>query len=193
MSVRNGLLAILDQQPRHGHGLTSEFEKRTAGVWPLNVGQIHTTLERLQRDGLVAPCDPDAAAADAPRGSPRARSRPAAGPSVRQSFTRTPAGRTALEPWYATPVVDDPPGRDESTIKVLLAVAAGTTDVTAVTQRQRAAAMERLQQSTRRKLQADPQRDLTWRLLLDALILKAEAGIRWLDLCDERLRQRARP
>ena len=82
------------------------------------------------------------------------------------------------------------PPRDELAIKVLLAVAADAVDVGPILQRQRVATMERLQQYTRHKRKADPERELPWVLLLDALILKAEAEVKWLDLCEERLRHR---
>ena len=55
MSVKHALLALLDQGPRHGYGLKHEFEARLGQSWPLNVGQVYSTLARLERDGLVAP------------------------------------------------------------------------------------------------------------------------------------------
>lgn len=167
MSVRNSLLAILAERPTHGYGLKSVFEKSTARAWPLNVGQVYTTLARLERDGLVRP----------------RRRRDA---SDRPSWMITPAGREAVAGWYAEPV-DDRPVRDELAIKVLLAVAAESVDVSAVLQRQRSATLERLQAYVRDKQQADPEEDLAWLLLLDALILKSRAEIEWLDLCEERL------
>ena len=53
MSVRQGLMALLAQEPMYGARLRAEFEARTGGTWPLNVGQVYTTLSRLERDGLV--------------------------------------------------------------------------------------------------------------------------------------------
>lgn len=53
MSIRHGLLALLDRGPRYGYQLRTEFESRTGATWPLNVGQVYTTLARLERDGLV--------------------------------------------------------------------------------------------------------------------------------------------
>ncbi len=53
MSVRHALLALLAEKPRYGLRLRQEFEARTGEVWPLNVGQVYTTLQRLERDGLV--------------------------------------------------------------------------------------------------------------------------------------------
>ena len=166
-------LAILAEQPAHGYGLKASFEKSTAGAWPLNIGQVYTTLRRLERDGLVetSPIEDRS----------------------RQTWKVTAAGRAALEGWYRQPVLEDPPSRDELAIKVLLAVAADDVDVSAILQAQRAATMERLQQYTRHKQKADPLEELPWVLLLDALILKAEAEIKWLDLCEQRLRQRSAP
>src|SRR6266496_4549496 len=53
MSVRHALLALLSQGPRYGLQLRDEFMAGTGEVWPLNVGQVYTTLQRLERDGLV--------------------------------------------------------------------------------------------------------------------------------------------
>ena len=53
MSVRHALLALLREGPKYGLQLRQEFEARTGDVWPLNVGQVYTTLQRLERDGLV--------------------------------------------------------------------------------------------------------------------------------------------
>lgn len=168
MSVRFGLLALLAEAPTHGYQLKTAFERRTGGSWALNIGQVYTTLQRLERDGLVA-----------------------AGPVVgdRQEYRITTQGRAQLDEWFAAPVVPEGPSRDELTIKVLLAVAARDVDVTAVIQRQRTATLEQLQAYTRRKAQADPDRDIAWLVLLDALIFKAEAEVRWLDACEARIRR----
>ena len=53
MSVRHALLALLSEGPKYGLQLRHEFEARTGEVWPLNVGQVYTTLQRLERDALV--------------------------------------------------------------------------------------------------------------------------------------------
>ena len=60
MSVRQSLLAILDQGPCYGYQLRGEFDRRTGSTWPVNVGQIYNTLDRLERDGLVEKADMDA-------------------------------------------------------------------------------------------------------------------------------------
>ena len=171
MSVRFGLLALLDEAPRHGYNLRTAFERRTGGSWALNIGQVYTTIQRLERDGLVQAIgglDGD-----------------------RREYRITPAGREQLAAWFESPVVPEAPARDELTIKVLLAVAAGDIDVTALLQRQRRASIEQLQAYTRRKAKADPERDVAFLILLDALIFRTEAEIRWLDACDARIRNQS--
>ena len=59
MSVKQALLALLEQGPMYGYQLRTEFEQRTGSTWPLNVGQVYTTLARLERDGLVEQLERD--------------------------------------------------------------------------------------------------------------------------------------
>jgi DNA-binding PadR family transcriptional regulator len=173
MSVRYGLLALLAEEPTHGYHLKTAFENRTGGSWALNIGQVYTTLQRLERDGLVE----------------AERSDDAASESDRTDYRITRAGRAQLDEWFASPVVPEGPPRDELTIKVLLAIAANDVDVTDVLQRQRSATLAQLQAYTRRKAQADPQKEVAFLMLLDALIFKAEAEVRWLDACEARIRR----
>jgi len=170
VSVRYGLLALLDEAPSHGYQLKTAFERRTGGNWALNIGQVYTTIQRLERDGLVESVDIEPAGDD------------------RREYRITPAGRAQLAAWFDNPVVPEAPARDELTIKVLLAVAAGDIDVTALLQRQRRASIEQLQAYTQRKAKADPKRDVAFLILLDALIFRTEAEIRWLDASDARIR-----
>jgi DNA-binding PadR family transcriptional regulator len=170
VSVRFGLLALLDEAPSHGYQLKTAFEQRTGGSWALNIGQVYTTIQRLERDGFVESIAGDPVDED------------------RREYRITAAGRDQLAVWFDNPVVPDAPARDELTIKVLLAVAAGNIDVTALLQRQRRASIEQLQAYTRRKAKADPARDVAFLILLDNLIFRTEAEIRWLDACDARIR-----
>ena len=166
MIIRNSLLAMLADQPAHGYALKSSFETSTAGVWPLNAGQVYTTLSRMERDGLVS-----AAEGEEPE---------------RRPWQITEAGRSALAAWYRTPV-DDRSTRDELVIKVLVALSAGERQMDAVIQSQRTATMRRLQDYTQHKMAAPADADLPGVLMLDALILRAESEMRWLDLCEQRL------
>lgn len=48
------LLALLARGPGHGYELKRSFEERFSSIWPpLNIGQIYTALQRLERDKLV--------------------------------------------------------------------------------------------------------------------------------------------
>lgn len=179
MSVRQGFLALLSEQPMHGYQLRQEFEARTGGTWPLNIGQAYTTLSRLERDGLVEP----SVAQDAPL--------PDAGAPER--FTLTAAGRTEVADWWERPVGRAAPARDELAIKLALAVTVPGVDVRTVVQRQRHETMRSLHDLTRlksssrsaggtgRTAEASGANDLAWSLVLDSLIFSAEAEVRWLD------------
>lgn len=167
MSVKHGLLALLAEAPRHGYQLKTDFEHRTGGSWAINIGQVYTTLQRLERDGLVELAGSD---------------------GDRHDYRITRSGREQLGAWFVSPVVPEGPPRDELTIKVLLAVASTDVDVTEILQRQRTASVEQLQAYTRRKAQSDPRKDLAFLLMLDALIFRTEAEVRWLDAAEARLR-----
>ena len=54
MGIRDGLLVLLGGGPKYGYQPKGEFEQATGEAWPLNVGQVYTTLQRLARDELVA-------------------------------------------------------------------------------------------------------------------------------------------
>jgi DNA-binding PadR family transcriptional regulator len=174
VSVRNALLALLEQGPRYGYQLRAEFEDRTGGTWPLNVGQVYTTLSRLERDGFV-----------------EGRGADGDGHVV---YAVTASGRDEVASWFGSPVARTQPPRDELAIKLALAVSVPGIDVGSVIQQQRSATMTALQDYTRLKRRAsgDDPHDLAWSLVLDSLVFTAEAEIRWLDHCEARLRRAAR-
>lgn len=163
MSVRYGLLALLRRGPMYGYQLRSAFEESTGGTWPLNIGQVYTTLSRLERDGF-------------------ARALP--GQDSQRPYEITEAGLADLEKWFTTPVSRTERPRDELTIKLALAVTTPGVDVADVVQRQRSATMRALQEFTRMKAREHGPGDLSWRLVLDAMVFQAEAEIRWLDHCE---------
>jgi DNA-binding PadR family transcriptional regulator len=171
MSIRHGLLTLLAEGPSYGYQLRSRLEARTGGTWPLNIGQVYTTLSRLQRDQLVE------AAGD--------------GDSGQTTYRITGAGRRAVAEWFASPVERAAPARDELAIKLALAVGSPMADVRQVVQVQRVATMRSMQELTRLKARADADADLAWLLVLDALIFQAEAEVRWLDHCEARLARAA--
>ena len=167
MSVKHGLLALLQQGSRYGYQLRSEFEHATGGTWPLNIGQVYTTLTRLERDGLV-------------RALPESD-------GGQRPYEITDDGRVEVALWFATPISQNDRPRDELAIKLALALTTPGVDVRAVVQTQRTATMRMLQEYTRLKANATGPGDLAWRLVLDAMVFRAEAEVRWLDHCESSL------
>jgi DNA-binding PadR family transcriptional regulator len=167
MSIKHGLLALLERGPMHGYQLRAAFEESTGGTWPLNIGQVYTTLSRLERDQLVRPL---------PRSDEGQR-----------PYAITDAGRAELAAWFATPVSRTDRPRDELAIKLALALTTPGVDVPAVVQAQRSATMRTLQEYTRLKAHAEGPAELSWLLVLDAMLFQAEAEVRWLDHCEASL------
>jgi len=169
VSVRHALLGLLSEGPKYGHQLRQEFEVRTGDVWALNVGQVYTTLQRLERDGLV---ESDGEAADGPQ----------------KAFRITAEGRQELAGWLHTPPDLTTPPRDELVIKILVALAIPDVDVHEVVQAHRKYLVELMQQWTRLK-EDEGEFDLPLALVVDAEIGRLDSVIRWLDAADGRLKR----
>jgi DNA-binding PadR family transcriptional regulator len=173
MSVPHALLALLSEGPKHGFRLQNEFEARTGEVWPLNVGQVYTTLQRLERDGLVETDDGEAE---------RSRKR----------YRITAAGSGELTEWLRTPPDLVPPPRDELVIKVLVALQVPGTNVHEILQVHRRHVVETMQRYTRVKAAAG-ENDVALALVADAELFRLEGIVRWLDAADVRLKQLQSP
>jgi DNA-binding PadR family transcriptional regulator len=172
MSVPHALLALLSEGPKYGLRLQNEFEARTGEVWPLNVGQVYTTLQRLERDGLVETDD---------------------GEGERQKRYRiTSAGVKELSDWLRTPPELVPPPRDELVIKLLVALQIPGIDVHEILQVHRRHVIEVMQRYTRIKADA-AEDDVPLALVADAELFRLEAIVRWLDAADVRLKQLPTP
>ncbi|MGO4679873.1 PadR family transcriptional regulator [Microbacterium sp. 2MCAF23] len=172
MSVRQSLLAILDQGPCYGYQLRAEFDRRTGSTWPLNVGQIYNTLERLERDGLVDRGDAD--------------------DQGHIYWAITDAGSAEVAGWLSSPVERATGTRDELAIKLAVAATLPGVDVAAVIQTQRRASLAQLQELQRTKYagsKPDSPEELAWTLVIDSMIFTAEAEVRWLDHTEQRLAQ----
>ena len=174
MAVKEGLLALLEQGPRYGYQLKTEFEAATGGVWPLNVGQVYTTLERLERDGLVEASESDG----------------------QKRFQITLAGASTLGEWWQATPTDEPPPRDELMLKMLMAIEHGPDHALSVLTRQRTALLSLLQRRRRSGATSSTATStatpgaaaaLAASLVGDALVVRAEADMRWLELCEARL------
>jgi DNA-binding PadR family transcriptional regulator len=170
MSVKHALLALLSEGPKYGLQLRQEFEARTGEVWPLNVGQVYTTLQRLERDGLVESDD----------------STDDEGPQ--KGFRITTNGEHELGQWLRTPPDLSEPPRDELVIKVLVALRVPGVDVHEVIQAHRRYLVELMQQWTRLK-EDEAEFDLSFALVVDAELYRLDSVVRWLDSADGRLKR----
>jgi DNA-binding PadR family transcriptional regulator len=147
----------------YGYQLRAAFEDSVGGAWPLNIGQVYTTLSRLERDDLVLAMPEN--------------------DEGQRPYELTDKGRAELTRWFVSPIARGDRPRDELAIKLALATTTPGVDVAAVVQVQRAAGVRALQEYTR--LKAGPGRrdqgELSWSLVLEAMIFQCEAEIRWLD------------
>lgn len=171
MSVRNAILGLLAQRPRHGYELRAAFEALIGGEqnWEVKPAQIYTTLSRLEESGLVAQ------AAVEQDGGPEKR-----------IYDITPAGQAELAGWFSG-AVDDEPQRDEFYLKLMLSLATGAADPYRVIQVQRGQLYRVLHQLTTRRLEMDARHELAQVLLLDKAVMHTEADLRWLDMVESRL------
>jgi DNA-binding PadR family transcriptional regulator len=169
MSVRHALLALLSEGPKYGLQLREEFEARTGEVWPLNVGQVYTTLQRLERDGLV---ESEGDGQDGPQ----------------KDFRITGAGTEELAGWLRTPPDMSSPPRDELVMKILVAMRVPGTNVADVIQVHRRYLVELMQQWTRVK-ENEAESDMNLALVVDAELFRLDSVIRWLDAADGRIKR----
>ncbi len=176
MSVKNGILTILSAGPAHGYLLRQEFEARTGGTWPINISQVYSTLQRLERDGLVS-SNPD---------------------SDPVEYSITPVGLQAVREWWYSPTLRTAPERGEVAIKVALAVTTPGINIGQVITAQRIETMRALRDFTLLKANlvaetpgetTDTAQNNAWELVLDSYIFTLEAEARWLDHIETRAGQ----
>src|SRR6266508_3080158 len=175
--MRRGLLALLDAADMDGDELTTAYSHWTGDAWAPSVGQVASTLERLESDGLVS-----AVAVSAPAG-PR-----------RYAITRS--GRDALAAWFAASTERTELPRDELIAKILLAMAGGRDRAMEVILCQRSSLTTALQARRHDRprngrlaptVSGAPLSSLSPTLLDDAVVARTEAELRWLDLCEARI------
>jgi DNA-binding PadR family transcriptional regulator len=171
LSVRNAILGLLAQRPRHGYELRAAFEALVGGeaIWDVKPAQIYTTLDRLEEGGLVA----------------ETGSGQDAGPEKR-IYGITARGRSELNDWFDTGVEGEHQ-RDEFFIKMMLSIDDEKADPYKVIQAQRSELYKQLHDLTKRRNEADPKKELARIFSLDKMIMHLEADLKWLDLLDARL------
>lgn len=160
------LLGLLKECPRYGYDLKSVFEEFLGGMWPLNIGQVYTTLSRLEQDGLVSS---ETVAQDLL--------------PDRKVYQLTDEGRAVLAEWLDEPSEGPIRLRDEFFFKIVLR--SRLRGASSLVDKQRRTHLRALAELAR--LRDDPGINRETALLLDGAALRAEAELKWLDLCEERL------
>ncbi|MCX8530022.1 MAG: PadR family transcriptional regulator [Rhodoluna sp.] len=163
MSVKASILAVLTMGECHGYQLRQEIESRTGGSWQINIGQVYSTLERLERDGLVEAIE-----------------------SNEQGQTRyrvTEAGAAEASLWLTTAIASTAETRNELAMKLALAVTIPGCDVEKLVNAQRVQTMRTLQAltATKREVDQNDASELPWLLIADLNIFNCEAELRWLE------------
>jgi len=171
MSVRNAILGLLAQQPRHGYELRAAFEALIGGgdIWDVKPAQIYTTLSRLEEAGLVRQ---DGVEQD---GGPEKR-----------IYSLTAIGRAELADWFSSGVAAEH-HRDEFFVKLMVSLYSDEIDPYQVIRAQRNRLYQDLHVLTARRNGIDSRRELAQIFLLDKSIMHLEADLRWLDLLEARL------
>ena len=173
MSLRFGILGLLAEQSLHGYEVKNRFESLLGGTWEVNIGQIYSTLQRLERDGLVEPADD--------RGN-----------RGKLPYHLTATGRRTLDDWLRQPEDEPQQLREGISVKLLLAsrLANGNLDRLLVDQRR--VYLQRLKDLAGLEREAREQRRDDLVLLVKGAVLHTEADLKWTDVWSEEVRRRSK-
>jgi len=178
MSVKYAMLAILAEKDLHGYELKSSFDEKVGEFWSLNYGQIYSTLDRLEKEDLVTH---DRMSQDR---------RP-----DRKIYSITGKGRKELHEWLSAPLKKVRALRDDFFIKLVFMDRNNPGPVLELIEKQKALYLKQMSRLTQQKLKMKttaPEEDvLTTELLMDAGLLHAEADIKWLTLCEAKIKAAA--
>jgi len=171
MSLRFAILGLMAEEPLHGYEVKGRFERMLGGTWEVNIGQVYTTLQRLERDGLIE--------ASGGRGDRN-----------KLAYRSTAAGRDAFLEWLAQP--DDEPQqlRESIYLKLLLALRQRNGVALALLGRQHRLYLQRLRDLSVLEDRAvhDGRDDLV--LLYRGAVLHTEADLKWVEGCRDALTHR---
>jgi DNA-binding PadR family transcriptional regulator len=172
MSLKYGILGLLAEQPLHGYEVKTRYETLFGGTRELNIGQVYTTLQRLERDGLV--------------GEVGER-----GDRGKQRYGLTDAGTSALWDWLEDAEDEPQQLRQEIYLKLLLISRLANGNLEGLLVRQRRVYLQRLKDLSEleRRARREARHDLV--LLVQGAILHTEADLKWIDVCAEETRQEA--
>jgi DNA-binding PadR family transcriptional regulator len=166
LSLKYGVMGLLSEEPLHGYEVKNRFEAMLGGTWEVNIGQIYTTLQRLERDGLVRPVGER-------------------GDRGKLLYELSNQGRKTLNDWLAQPESGPQELREDIYVKLLLAARVANGDLRPLLSRQKRAYLQRLRDLNQlgERARRDGRLDLA-RLVRGAL-LHTEADIKWIDELSE--------
>jgi DNA-binding PadR family transcriptional regulator len=170
-------LALLGAGPAHGYDLKRAYDAQFGAIWgPLNIGQVYTTMGRLARDGFVS--HQTVAQDDRPD---------------KKVYEITDEGRRALASWMSE--ADDAPAVKSDFVLKLVAARMVGDDPAPILARQRHRYLQSLRDldalvpADTDTANGDGDRhDSVRALLVEGAALHLDAELRWLDLCEQRLR-----
>jgi DNA-binding PadR family transcriptional regulator len=162
LSLKYGVLGLLKGQPLHGYEVKNRFEAMLGGTWDVNIGQIYTTLQRLERDGLVRPVGPR-------------------GDRGKLLYELSPDGQKALDAWLATPDSGPQQLHEDIYVKLLLATRIANGDLKGMLARQKRAYLQRLRDLNRLEERARRDGRLDLARLVRGALLHTEADLKWMD------------
>jgi DNA-binding PadR family transcriptional regulator len=162
--VREVLLALLAGEASHGYQLRARLALALGPLAEaLNDGQVYVTLGRLEKAGLVA--STRVGQADRPD---------------RKVYALTQAGRETVDTWL-NDTSWPKPAPAEFHLKLVAAAAAGLADPVTIVDQQRGELLRALAQAQRAAL-AEPDTSVA-ALLLEGVVLRLQADLRWLEAC----------
>jgi DNA-binding PadR family transcriptional regulator len=162
VSLKYGILGLLGEEPLHGYEVKSRFEDMLGGTWEVNIGQIYSTFQRLERDGLV-----EAVGGRGDRG--------------KLVYQLTDAGRASLSDWLVTPESEPQQLRDSIYVKLLLGSRLANGSMDRLLARQRSVYLQRLKDLAELEARARQEDRTDVVLMLRGAILHTEADLKWLD------------
>lgn len=173
MSVRNVILGLLYEKPRHAYEVYAAFQDLIGQKqgWEVKPAQVYTTLERLRDSGMVS-CG---SSTDITGGE-------------KVIYSITPSGQQALIDWLSIPTQSDYL-RSGFYAKLVLVLAIRPEEAYELISLQRSSLRQEMQTIAALRNRIDPQTNLVYSLLLDHSLSHLEVDLHWLDKLEVSRRQ----
>lgn len=181
--LQYAILWLLRERRDYGYHLKRRFEERMGGMWPLNVGQIYQTLQKLEQEGLIEAVEGDGDDADGHDPSGR-----------RRLIAPTAKGLEALDRWLRRRPGRPRPMRDETLIRLLMLDDGRPDAVLSSLGEQETLCHKYLSRlRAQRRTLAGATGVQVGELGREAEIYYLEAHLRWLEYCRRRVQSTTRP